>query len=800
MTSIPSGTAALVNLSTRGPVRSGDNVMIGGFVIQGTGAKNVVVRALGPSLAAAVPGALANPSMELKNASGQTVASSDDWSSANAAQITGYGLAPTNVLDSALVASLAPGSYTAIVRGVNAGEGVGLVEVYDVDPAAIVPAGGTLYLSSLRPPAGVISAAAGSAALQVNAAGTSALLSVDYGNLTSPITSAHLEGPGGVNVFDLSPLVRQLDGTYLWTFAPAGSYSVAQILALLQSGQVTLRVYTSTNPSGELVGSFSASAAGSSFTVPPDPPALPSGPPSDADAARFLSQAAFGATGGPATDPASVQAVMQKGYGTWLNEQFALPASTLLPLQPPLNTDGSAPNKNSAYYGWWKLSVTAPDQLRQRVAYALSQILVVSTESSNLNNQPYAIAAYYDVLLNGAFGNFRTLLEQVTLNPGMGEFLDMLKNKKGTTTTNPNENFAREVLQLFSVGLYQLHPDGTLKLDSRGLPVATYAQDVIKGFARVFTGWTYSNAGTNFNAGPTYPVSVTTPMVIFPAQHEPGSKLLLNGVTLAAVTTATADTANKDLKDALDNIFNHPNVGPFLARQLIQRLVASNPSPAYVYRVAKVFDNNGSGVRGDLRAVVRAILTDYEARTTTNLAFPGAGRLLEPVLRVSKAVRALGGKSVNGTWLVGFLDSTLGQTPLASPTVFNFYAPDYAAQGDIAEAGLVSPEFGITNDSTIVTTASYFRQLAFDGIGGSGNDRVRLDYSPFLADAGSNPGLLVDRLNLMLMSNQMPAPMRDRVVAALNLVNAGTTADLQLERVRTAVYLILASPQFSAQR
>ena len=245
---------------------------------------------------------------------------------------------------------------------------------------------------------------------------------------------------------------------------------------------------------------------------------------------------------------------------------------------------------------------------------------------------------------------------------------------------------------------------------------------------------------------------------------------------------------------------NHPNVGPFLARQLIQRLVASNPSPAYVYRVAKVFDNNGSGVRGDLRAVVRAILTDYEARTTANLGFPGSGRLLEPVLRVTKAVRAFNGKSVNGTWLIGGLDNVLGQTPLAAPTVFNFFAPDYAAQGDIAEAGLVSPEFAITNDSTIVTTANYLRQLAFDGIGGGGNDRVRLDLTPYYADAGQNPGLVVDRLNLLLMSGQMSAAMRDRVAAALALVNANTQADLQVERTRTAVFLILASPQFSAQR
>jgi uncharacterized protein (DUF1800 family) len=631
----------------------------------------------------------------------------------------------------------------------------------------------------------------------------------------------------GVNLFDLAPGSMHADGTWTWTFAfTNGTLTAAQVAALISSGQVVLRVYTDTNPTGELVGAFGAAAGSASFSPPAAAPGLPGGAPTAPDASRFLTQATFGPTSiTSTTDRTSIAYVQNKGLSAWIDEQFTLPATLTMPLVPAPTADtntppgASLPSLNYTYWSWWQRSVTAPDQLRQRVAYALSQILVVSTNSQNLNDQPYAVSAYYDVLLNDSFGNFRTLMKDLTLNAGMGEFLDMLKNRKATGTTNPNENYAREIMQLFSIGLYQLYPDGTLQLDSRGLPVPTYDQTTITGMARVFTGWSYADAGTNFFANRIFtigaiPVSYTQKMIPFASQHEPGAKVLLNGVTIGAKTAVDNNPINIgiELDYTLSTIFNHPNVGPFISRQLIQRLVTSNPSPGYVYRVSRKFDDNGSGVRGDLKAVLKAILLDYEARTTATLSFPGTGKQQEPVLRLAKAIRAFNGHSVNGTWRFTGIG---GQVPLNAPTVFNFYSPDYIAPGVIASANLYSPEFDVTNESTIVQAENTMRSLAFTGgIGGGGNDQTKLNFNtddldPLLERAGDDPLDLLNKLNLLLMSNQMSAGMLNSVYTAVvtvvpqATVNTGTAAQIlanRRTRLGTAVHLITTSPEFSTQR
>ena len=814
---------SLINVSTRGIVRTAAEVMIGGFVLTGAGTKDILIRAIGPTLAqSGVPTVLADPQIDIYNSAGAKIYSNDNWKTQTPpftmASITATNIPPTDDRESALAVTLGPGAYTVIMSGVAGSTGNALIEVYDLAATTAPPVNGQVYLTNLRPVSGANSTGSGDGSMIVSADGLSAIINLPhYTGLSSAIVGAHLEDSSGANLFDLSPLTMRADGTWLWTFAfTNGNLTAAQVANLIRSGQVVLRVYTTLNPTGELAGTFGAAAASTAFSPPAAPPALPGGTPTDADGARFLTQATFGPTSViSTTDKTSVAYVKQMGFSAWIDEQAALPASTFLASQPLPFADPIVPTQvdfptlSNAYWTWWQRSITAPDQLRQRVAYALSQILVVSTNSSNLDDQSFGITAYYDVLLNGAFGNFRTLLENVTLNPGMGEFLDMLKNRKATGTTNPNENYGREIMQLFSIGLYQLYPDGTLQLDSRGVPVPTYDQSIITGISRVFTGWSYSDAGSNFFANRVFaigamPVSNTTPMIPFVAYHEPGAKVLLNGITIPAVSTVTVATANQDLKSALNAIFSHPNVGPFISRQLIQRLVTSNPSPGYIYRVSRVFDNNGSGVRGDLKAVVKAILLDYEARTTATLAFPGTGKQQEPVLRLAKTLRAFNGKSISGKWLFAGIAA---QTPLNAPTVFNFFAPDYIAPGLIANANLYAPEFDITNESTIAQAENTLRTVAFDGIGGSGNDRTKLNFNTDDTDrllpltVNGSLSALLDELNVLLMSGQMDAGMKNSVTTAITTaIPTVTTVANQRDRLRTAVHLIITSPQFSTQR
>lgn len=535
-------------------------------------------------------------------------------------------------------------------------------------------------------------------------------------------------------------------------------------------------------------------------------------PPTSTEASRFLTQASFGPT------DAAISQVRAAGYSQWIDQQMvaARPTSHQAEVEARLAAaqQASADARLTAsdfYYTWWEQAVTGPDQLRQRMKLAYSEIFVISLTDTNVDVR--GAASYYDMLGANAFGNFRTLLEQVTLHPMMGVYLTWLGNQKEDPATgrNPDENYAREVMQLMTIGLYQLNLDGTVKTDASGRPIPTYSPDDISGLAKVFTGYSYySPAPTNntFRGAQRNADWPVRPMIAYPAFHSTSAKAFL-GTTIPASTTADP---TGDLKIALDTLFNHPNVGPFIGRQLIQRLVTSNPSPAYVQRVASVFNNNGKGVRGDMAAVVRAVLLDPEARDAAQAAGPNAGKLREPVVRMANWARAFGAASASGDWLIGSTsgNTSLGQTALTSPSVFNFFRPGYSPPNTrVGGAGLVAPEFQIVDE---VTVAGYLNtmQTAIDGGVGTATNGVRdvrADYAPLMALAG-DVSALVDRVDLLLTYGQMTATTRSRIVQAVGgvTVPAATGANQAAinaaltNRAKLAVYMTMASPDYLVQR
>jgi uncharacterized protein (TIGR03437 family) len=660
---------------------------------------------------------------------------------------------------------------------------------------------GTVYLATLRPEGSAQSPASGFSTLVLAADEKSAVVKFNYANLTTPETSAHIHGPAdpgqnGAILFDLDTSPKQSDGSYIWTFANVGATTVSQIVQALKSGRLYINIHSARFPSGEIRGHYGFINGSQAFTPPPAPPPLPGGPITDRDAARFLTQATFGPTA------AEITAMKSKGYDAWLNEQFNLPLQSVSHVKYLENFEATGVKfyQEPIMESFWNQAVKGNDQLRQRVAFALAQILVISL-NSNIDNEPYAVTSYADMLNKNAFGNFRQLLEEVTLHPAMGRYLDHLQNDKEDPVTgqNPNENYAREILQLFSIGLYKLHPDGSLILDNNGLPIPTYDQNVVKGFAHVFTGWSYGTFATTENNWKWPPIWQNghqfwlVPMQVWPNHHSALSKQLLDATTLPA-----GQTAQKDLKDALDNIFNHPNVGPFIARQLIQRLVTSNPSPGYVYRVTQKFNNNGSGVRGDLKAVIKAILTDYEARSLDVVANQGYGKMREPVIRMAHLLRSMNYSCTCGTIPLYWMDSpehALGQNPWRSPTVFNFYEPGYSHPGHIASAGLVAPEFQITNDSSVIGISDFFRYVIADGFKWDDTKPLLPDYSSMHA-LSANPTQLIEHLDLVLAAGGLSSSFKTTLITEVTRVSPRNPKD----RIAEAVHQIMTSPEYVIQK
>jgi len=533
-------------------------------------------------------------------------------------------------------------------------------------PLPVSIAAGTLYTANLLAVPGVVSSGVGSATLLVNAAGTQATLSYTFTNLVGTATGQaidsdpYLSNPGEL-MYDISASKPQANGTYLWNIKATGTLQANDILEILTEGKAYLIVESTVFGGGEVSGHFTLANGSQTFTPPPAPPALTDDSANPNAAVRFLTQATFGAS------PSDLFAVQTLGYAGWISNQFSLPPSHHLPVVlANMSADPTQPFPSSLTFNtWWQQSVTAPDQLRQRVAFALSEIMVVSENGTLADYYANGLSSYYDTLLDHAFGNYRSLLKAVTLHPVMGVYLNMQGNNVGSIITglHANENYAREINQLFSIGLNRMWPDGSLVLTSQNALVPTYNQSVISAFASVFTGWNYYQTNQASGRLPSnfYPPSnYTNPMVLVPTHHELGTKLLLDNVMLPPAwgTQTVPSTTNNDtycladLEQAMDSIFYNPNVGPFICRQLIQRLVTSTPSRDYLYRVVQKFNDDGKGARGNLQAVVSAILLDYEARNTnlvysyvipgvvTNRALSTYGKQREPLLRVTALARA----------------------------------------------------------------------------------------------------------------------------------------------------------------
>ncbi len=529
--------------------------------------------------------------------------------------------------------------------------------------------------------------------------------------------------------------------------------------------------------------------------TPTPTPAPPPPSPSSTDAVRFLAQASFGAT------DAAVSEVVRSGYGSWIEAQFAQP-QTLHRTYLEAVIDPAQPGRtyrDLVMDTFWKQAITGADQLRQRVAFALSQIFVVSQLNGTINDMPRGLADYLDMLGREAFGNFRTLIERVSLHPMMGIYLSHLRNLKEDAATGrvPDENYAREVMQLFTIGLYQLNPDGSHKLDGSGQRISTYGNNDVMGLARVFTGFSWagpdtSNARFFGQASARDPNREVAPMQPYPQFHSTSEKRFL-GVTIPAGTGAS-----ESLRIALDTLANHPNAGPFFGRQMIQRLVTSNPSPAYVGRVAAAFNDNGRGVRGDMKAVLRAVLLEPEARGAAGLADPQFGKLREPVLRLAAWARAFNATSVSGDYRIRNTadpSTQLGQNPLRSPSVFNFFRPGYVPPNtSIAAAGLVAPEFQITGETSVAGYLNFMQTVVSTGVG-TGAD-VRASYDAEVALAG-DPQRLVDRVDLLLTGNQLAATTRAAIRDAVAAIPA-TASNALLNRSRLAVFLTMAAPEYIA--
>jgi uncharacterized protein (DUF1800 family) len=531
------------------------------------------------------------------------------------------------------------------------------------------------------------------------------------------------------------------------------------------------------------------------------------GPVPSTDAARFLIQATYG----PNAD--EINALAASGYAGWLNQQFkTAPMDShwtyvMERKGPPGCNPCDAEYINAVMESFWMQAVRGPDQLRQRTVFALSQIFVVSTVNSAVEIQPDAHSSYLDMLSRNAFGNFRTLLEQVSTHPTMAHYLSHMRNDKEDPVSGriPDENYARELMQLFSIGLWQLNPDGSRKKDAQGQDIPTYNQNDVMGMARVFTGWSWggpdkSEERWNGWVGTDWKNQLQN----YPQHHSTSAKTFL-GTSIPANTSGTAS-----LKIALDTLFKHPNTGPFIGEQLIKRFVTSNPSRPYVGRVAAKFADNGKGVRGDMKAVLRAVLTDPEARNASAATGPNWGKLREPMVRYGNFMRAFNVRASSGYYRIWNLEdpvSSLGQNPLRAPSVFNWYRPSYAPPGAIMAAGLVAPEFQITHETTVTGYANFIVDKAERETRwwrdnnaapyGPVQDYLAADYSAELALAG-NPAALVDRLKLLLTAGRMTAATRTLIIDAVTAVPANAQAGNA--RVATAVALTMVSPEFIVQK
>ncbi len=557
--------------------------------------------------------------------------------------------------------------------------------------------------------------------------------------------------------------------------------------------------------------------------------------PDQAGASRFLGQSTWG------SDMENINYVTQIGIEAWLAEQFTLTGTSYSDMVD--NIYSTALAEIEAVHGtdldlyWgpslmnishWQKIVTEEDYLRQRVAFALSEILVTSAQVDQLES-PWILAAYYDILYNDTFGNYRDLLYDVTMSPAMGLYLSHFNNPKTDEANNirPDENYAREIMQLFTIGLYELNNDGTEQLDSNGNPIPTYDNDDIKELAKVFSGFSGSawhplvEAELDLYDTPTqfgwWPGAYdrTVPMTVYDSDHEPGAKYLLNGYVIPS-----GQTGLEDVDNAIDHLFNHPNVGPFIGTKLIKLLIKSNPTPNYVNRVAMAFNNNGQGVRGDMQAVIRAIYTDPEARDCEWIDDIKSGKLREPLIRYSHMIKAFNISSnserywFRDNW--GFINE-VKQSFMHSPSVFNYFVPSYAPNGVVNDNGMVAPEFQILDSNTAINYINQTQNVlqynpmwvtatvdpenpnfyAFDM---GPDDETSLDYSGEIEILNSD-GLsaLIDHLDLLLCHNQIIPANKTLITNAMQeVIDSGWWSDEEI--VGWAIYLVMNLPDYVIMR
>jgi uncharacterized protein (DUF1800 family) len=489
-------------------------------------------------------------------------------------------------------------------------------------------------------------------------------------------------------------------------------------------------------------------------------------------AARLLDQTTFGPT------MSLIQHVQSEGVDAWLTEQYNT-AQTVLPVIPTKLPSYTGAASSMAESEWWQTAITGNDQLRQRIAFALSQLFVISTDTVT----GWDVQYFMNALAQDAFSNWYTIMNDVTLSPGMGNYLNMVNSAKPTATLIANENFARENMQLFNLGLDLLNQDGSLQLDGNGNPIPTYSEAQVEAFSRAYTGWTYANSDGSTPSSFNKTSNHSYPMVAVESQHDESSKTLLNGTVLPA-----GQTAEQDLAGALTNIFQHPNLPPFICQQLIQHLVKSDPSPAYISRIAAVFMNDGSNIRGDMQAVFTAIFTDPEARAGDTAPQPGDGHLREPILWTTNVMRGLGYVNVdaNDYWEnLSIKTLALNERPFQSPAVFNFFAPNYVIPG----TSLGAPEFALENTASVVGRLNLANNMVFNYIGGFNVDLSATSPLGQIA-ASQGPAALVSALNNLFLYGTMDSNTAAAITSEISTVTTPAT------QVRLAVYLVITSPEY----
>ena len=715
-----------------------------------------------------------------------------------------------------------------------------------------------LFIGFLNPAVGVDSFASGLMIARLAGDNRSATVDVDFSGLTSLQSAVHIQVANPVD----GPVIRLLPAVpstgFIWQLEAAQFLTTDQaVLDALLEGRLYGNVVTANFANGEIRGPLGVQQGSTTLQVPPDPPALPtlSGDDLDRDIVRFLTQATFGPTPTLVDELRGLIAARNgdriAGMTDWIDAQMdpaQFPPPSLLAYT---RASGQLYNDNSQdrRAGWWLFARYGRDQLRQRMAFALSQLLVVSDENAKTGTMHLGASDYYDLLIDGAFSRYRDLLLEVTYHPIMGNYLSHLRNQReqvdsqGTVIVSPDENYAREIMQLFTFGLLHRHLDGTIALDGNGLPVQTYDNGVITELARVFTGLSFSKRdqnGTiidnnNFNlglGGNATQVRWTHPMKPFDAFHDVDSKTIFNGQVVPA-----GMTTRNEIRMVHDLLTQHQTTPPFIARRLIQRFVTSNPSRGYVYRVAFAFQSSG----GDLGATLKAILLDYEARSLDVIEDVGYGKQKEPVLRLTALLRLLDASSqvpiaeLDGAGFPAqerakFPDTAtllrpqsvddISQRPMSAPSVFNFFVPDFKAAGELSQAGLVAPEFQISTQSQIYEFINFQRKLLFRNAGlpalgepaGYPNDAgdILPNLAPLQAlhdaalatgDAASAAEALVDHLDLYfnaggLRQRYASAPTPNPRSLMIDAV-AETTADV---KIKNAVYIVAHSPQAAVQR